>query len=231
MDLTRSVINPERASVGRGLVFYHADSGGDPTRWDPEQGDEINLVHLGDTEGDITITPNAEVVGLTLPEITGPAMHTADFTGENPTIEIPLYLADPALLTVISPSASPHGGNSMRQPAREVTLVVLPEGLFLKENADGTKSRATLSFDGGTWEIDGDPLSARQEELLAMAHWFWRCVFNRPPRRFRGGPGNDSKNIETVTAMALHHEAMPEGHALFTVGDPAEASIDIEGGS
>ena len=71
-------------SWGRGVVFY-AD------RWSP--GTALALTHLGDTEGDIKIATNPAMAGLTTPELTGPAVHEMDYTGEAPTLELPLWLA------------------------------------------------------------------------------------------------------------------------------------------
>ena len=77
------------------------------------------------------------------------------------------------------------------------------------------------------WELDGAPLSEEQEALLGMSLWCWRGFFERPPRRFIGAP--EGKNIETVNFTLLHQSGMPEGHQLFTMGNPWDADIDIEG--
>lgn len=225
MDLNLQDLSSVVRSWGRGVVFR-----GDG--WIPELGNPLELEHLGDTEGDISIALNGEVAMLQVPELTGPAGHEADFTGENPVVEIPLYLTDPALLATVSPGGSKHGGRSMRTPAAEHTIVLFPEALFLKDDGNGTFNRLELSHTGGgIWTLDGIALDAAQEAMLDQSIWFWRCVFNRPPTRFRGGAGNDRKNIETVSLQVMHHGDMPQGHHLFTRGNPADYAIDIEGGS
>src|SRR5688572_5312432 len=93
-------------SWGRGVVHY-------APRWSPGDG-PLALTHLGDTEGDIVINTNPETAGLTTPELTGPAVHEFDYTGENPVVEIPLYLTDPALLAVCTPSGASSAGRSRR---------------------------------------------------------------------------------------------------------------------
>lgn len=212
-------------SWGRGVVFY-------APRWDPGLGDAFNMTHLGDTEGDISIATNAALASLTVPELTGPAAHEVDFTGENPVIEFPLYLTDPALLAVVSPSGSAHGGRSRRYAPIERTIVIMPEALFLVQDPiTGFIDRKTLARAAGAWTLDGDPLDAARTTLLGTSFWLWRSTFNRPNRRFLGGAGDARKNIETVTVQSMHHPDMPEGHHLYTTGDPAEAGIDLEGGS
>lgn len=209
-------------SYGRGVVFY-------APRWD--RTTPLVLTHLGDTEGDIVINTNPEVAALTLPELTGPAAHEVDYMGENPTIEMPLFLAEPSLLAIVSPVGSAHAGRSRRGKVREYTIVIFPEALFLKDNAEGIAQRVSLEFADGAWTLDGVALTPAQQELLDVSFWLWRAYFNRAPRRFLGGAGDARKNIETVSVQGMHHPEMPEGNALYTTGDPAEEDINIEGES
>ncbi len=209
-------------TFGRGVVFS-------APRWDRDV--PLALTHLGDTEGDISIATNPEVSGLTLPELSGPAMHEADYTGENPVVELPLYLADPALLAIVSPIGSASAGATRRRAVAERMLVVIPEALFLVNNLSGAPERKQLAFAAGVWTLDGNPLSADQIDLLGQATWLWRGFFNRPPRSFKGGAGDAKKNIETVSFQSMHHPGMPEGHMLYTIGDPADAEINLDGES
>lgn len=210
-------------SYGRGVVFY-------APKWDGVAA--LVMTQLGVTEGDIVVTPNAAVAGMTFPELTGPAKHDMDFIGEDPTVEIPLYLADPALMAVVSSSGSAHAGRSRRGPVKEYTLAIFPEDLFLEADAAGIIITRTVAYSNvGAWTYNAVALTPARAALLAASVWLWRCVFTRPPRRFRGGTGDDKKNIETVTAQVLHHPALPEGHHLYTSGDPylATTPIDIGG--
>lgn len=226
LDLTTVV-----RSWGRGVVLYATTdlAGTIPGRWDPSG--PLYLQHLGDTEGDIVINTNPQMDSLTTPELTGPAPHEVDYSGEAPEIEIPLYLADPALEAIISPIGQANAGRSRRSAPREHTLVIMPEGLFLEADGNGVVQSYALAVSGGTWTLNGQALTGAQEALLGASFWAWRAIFSRPAKRFRGGAGNDRKNIETVTAMVCHHPDMPEGHHLYTIGDPYDASIDLEGTS
>lgn len=211
-------------SFGRGVVFYS-------DLWLPELGNPIDLNHLGDTEGDISIATNPELNGLTTPELTGPAKHEIDYTGEAPMVEVPLYLTDPALYAVISPSNSQHAGRSRVSAVAERTLVIFPERLFLEGSPGDAISAATLAVTAGVWTLGGVALTATQTALLGQSIWLWRGVFNRPPRTFHGGTGDARKQIETCSFEVMHHPDMPEGHHLYTIGDPSLASIDLDGAS
>jgi len=210
------------ASYGRGVVFF-------AHKWTPADGALITT-QLGVTEGDITITPNAATAGLTIPELTGPIPHEMDYLGENPVIEIPLYLADPSLIAVVSPSGSAHAGRSRRGPVKEYTLAIFPEALFLQDDSEGIVHDYSIGYDGaGGWTFNGIALDTDRQRLLDASLWLWRVVFNRPTRRFRGGAGDDSKNIETVSTQSMHHPDMPEGHHIYTSGDPFVSGIDLNG--
>lgn len=218
-------------SLGRGVVFYNTsdEEGLLPARWSP--GTPLYLQHLGDTEGDIVINTNAQMDALTVPELTGPAAHEMDYSGEGPVVEIPLYVTDPALEEIISPFGLRSAGLSRRSQVSEHTLVIFPEALFVTSGAGVVPTAEALSFDGGIWQLGGDNLTTAQEALLGQAVWFWRGAFTRPSKTFHGAAGDARKNIETVTFTSMHHGDMPEGHKLYTIGDPAEADINIEGGS
>lgn len=213
---------------GRGVLFYAHDgddnSVGDPIRWDAASA--LYLAHLGDTEGDIVFEPNQSVATLTLPEIAGEAIFDATYTGENPQLQVPLFLADPDILPIVSPTGRKGGGHIRVRDVAERTVVLFPETLFRK--ADETY--ATLAYSGGSWTLDGSPLTAENQTLLDLSVWFWRGYFERPARSFLGGHGDDGKNIQTVNFNAMMHPDMPDGERLYTVGDPSDYGIDIETG-
>lgn len=216
-------------SIGRGVVFYAVDDVGEPERWSP--GTPLRLAHLGDTEGDIVCQTNPGMEGLTTPELTGPAVHEMDYTGENPVYEMPFYLVDPIQRSLISPTGTSSAGRSRRSAPLEHTLVIFPEALFLKVDADRIPQRVQLEHASGAWAKDGDALGAHDLALLDNTVWQWRGCFNRPPRSFKGGAGEARKNIETASFQGLHHNDMPEGHKLYTIGNPDDFDIDIDGGS
>lgn len=226
MDLNLLNLETILRKYGRGVVAYAvtAPGGTTPTRWDGTSA--LNLAHLTDTEGDIAFNANGTAANLTLPEIAGEAVFESTYVGEAPTLEIPLFMADPDLLTICSPINAPGSGHIRVREVSERTIVIFPEALFRK--TDGTY--AELTYDGA-WKLDGVALDAAHETLLGHAVWFWRCYFERTQRMFKGGHGNDAKNIVTATVRAMMHPEMPDGQRLYTTGDPAVYSINILGAS
>lgn len=228
MDFTLLNLESVLRALQRGTVWYHTDLSGNPAVWDYTSA--IRLVQLGDTEGDIVFTPGNTVATLTLPEISGDAVHDAVDTGENPTLEIPLFLADPDLLPVVSPRGSASAGHARVCNVAERTIVLFPEMLFNKTGTSCEYGTLSYTFAGG-FELDGVELDSEHESLLAHSLWLWRGYFTRPNSTFRGGHGDQGKNIESVTFNCMMHASLPDGHRLYTRGDPSVAGINLEGAS
>lgn len=225
MDLRLRNLETILRKIGRGVVAYAVDDAGDAIRWDGVA--PLSLAHLTDTEGDMRLRPNGSTAKLTLPEIAGEAAFEVTHLGESPTLELPLFMADPDLLSVVSPIGSASAGHIRVREVSEVTAVIFPEALF--RTPAGTYGELEMTPTG--WTLDGAPLGPAHQTLLGCSVWFWRAYFERPERGFRGGHGNDAKNIETVTLEAMMHPNMPDGHRLYTTGDPAAAGINILGAS
>mgnify|MGYP001202531945 FL=1 len=204
-------------AIGRGVVFY-------APVWDGTSN--LALTHLGDTEGEITSETNEAYNDLTLPELTGDAIHERKVAGENPVLTIPLFMADPALRAIVSPTGNASGGYQRQRPVKEYTLVVFPEELFLDE---ATNEYEDLTYTGTEWQVGGQALTPRQEELLGQSIWFWRGHFQKPGVTYRSEDGG--KLVMPVTFQAMHTKlplaVIPDGHRLYTVGDPGDANIDI----
>jgi len=215
-------------SYGRGVIFYAVDEDGDPTVWDGTS--ELNLEPLGLTEGDLNFSPNGNVATLTLPEITGDAIHEAKDLGEAPVLEFPMFLADPDLLPIISPRGSAHAGYSRVCDVAERTIVVFPEELFKVSDDPCLYGDLAYTLAEG-WTLNGTVLTSAQETLLELTYWLWRGYFQRPDTGFRGGHGDDGKALYTASFMVMDNPSLPNGHRLYTRGDPATYGISIEGAS
>ncbi|HEY8504973.1 MAG TPA: hypothetical protein VIL46_10350 [Gemmataceae bacterium] len=212
LDLTTQL-----RAIGRGVVFY-AD------KWDGATN--LSLTHLGDTEGEISVATNEEYTHLILPELTGQAKHASYVSGEDPVITIPLFLADPALRAIVSPTGNASGGYQRRRPVKELTLVIFPEELFFDAAND---TYASLTFDGTAWKVGSTALTTKQQELLGLSMWFWRGYFAKPNAVFRHEDGG--KVVAEVTFQVMQSDLpiarIPDGNRLYTLGDPADAGIDI----
>lgn len=211
LDLTTQV-----RAIGRGSIFYEAgafafDAG----------GTDVTMLHLGDTEGEISIELNDEYSELTLTELTGPAPHEKYLSGYAPQVTIPLYAADDALRAIVSPTGSAHGGYQRRRAVTQYKIGIIPEQVFIESNA-----QAQLTYDQvNGWQVGGDAATAAQLALLDLAIWFWAGHFTGTPPMFKHEDGG--KVVQQVVFHAMHNDSMPDGHHLFTIGRPDQAATPI----
>lgn len=208
-------------TIGRASIFY-------VSKWDGTTDLPDTLIHLGDTEGEVALEPNTEFNDLTLPELTGPAIHVRYLSGDNPELSIPLYLADPALRAVVTPKGSGSAGYQRQRLVDEYTLVIFPEQLFIESNVQVALDYTTA----GGWTVGGDAATATQLAYIDQSMWFWRGHFSRPPMTFQHEEAG--KAVDVVTFQGMHADlalaTIPDGERLWTYGDPADASIDINPG-
>lgn len=209
-------LNSVFRDIGRGVVFY-------APAWDGTQN--LALTHLGDTEGEIAVELNESYNDLTLPELTGDAVHERRLAGENPVVTIPLFLADPALRAVVSPTGSASGGHLRQPKVKEYTLVIFPEELFRDANGEFKP----LTYTGSAWQLGGQALTPDQERFLGLSVWFWRGHFQKPGITYRSEDGGKLVLPVNYQAMPtkLATSIIPDGQRLYTVGDPGDANIDI----
>ena len=205
--------------IGRGSVFYSVGAYAGSTN-------NLTLVYLGDTEGEITVEENAEFASLTTPELTGPVARSKYLEGIAPVITIPLLGGDPALDAVVNPtgvsSGSQGGGYERHQAVTEYGLTIFPEELFIEGNAAVVVAYTT----SGGWTVGGDAATAAQDALIDKAIFFWRGHFEAITPRYIHEDGG--KLITEVTFHAMHNNNMQQGHYIYTKGRPDQASPAIE---
>ena len=214
--------------IGRSRVFSHFDTGSSKhAYWDGTSA--INLVWLCDTEGDLVHNPNMTIDKLTAPELAADAALEAKVKGERPVVDLPAIYADPATRGILSPTEAASGGYSTGRPVKELTLVIFAEELFF--NSTTNEYDLTLATNAGAWTLGGNPLtglSQRKQNLFGLTVWLWRCFSMKAPFRF--SDTDHGKSVETVEIECMLDTSKPEGHLLYTVGDPylASPAIDLE---
>lgn len=184
-------------SIGKGYVFVGSTSAAN------------GLQPLGATEGEIRVAFNQEFNDLRFPEYTGPAIHERKLTGENVTVTIPMIMGDPELYDRLSATSSTGGGYTSQQPVAVTSLVIFPES----EIRDGLGYAPGAAGAAGTWT----------PAAPSRAVWIWKGHFNRPGMNYRQADGG--KVISEVTFQALFDASRPEGHKLYTIGDPSTQGI------
>lgn len=215
-------------AIGRGVIAFatatDADDDRDPILWDGTT--ELELKQLGDTEGDIIYTPNGADAILTLPELSGEAPREVTHLGYAPLLDFPLFLVDPDLYPIINERGISSGGSERVCDPTYFTAVVFPERLFRE---------ADCSFDGLTystaegWKLGGVAFTAAQLTMLETVLWLWKVYAKQSNIEFKGGHGDDGKNIAAVQFVSVWADAMPNDHHLWTRGDPNTQGIDLDG--
>ena len=212
-DLTATIRH-----IGRGSVFYQVGAYAGSTN-------DLTLVYLGDSEGEITVEENAEFSELTTPELTGPIARAKYLEGIKPVITIPLLGADPGLDIVVNPvpaaSGSGGGGYDRHQAVTEYALVIFPEEVFIEDREVKVIQYDTIL----EWKVDGEAADAAQLALLDKSIFFWRGHFEAINPRYNHADGG--KLITEVVFHAMHNDAMQQGHYIYTKGRPDQASTPI----
>lgn len=231
MDVRLEALRVAAAEMGRGAVLIAVKDSYTPgdlvtvedtERWDGSG--PLNLAHLGNTEGEISPSSEVAISELTFPEYTGPSAHKRYYDGESVMVTIPLFFADPRLQAICSPIGSASGGHSRQRPVKEHTLVIVPEQLLFDPSSDAFEA---LTYTGGVWQVGGSNLTAKQEQLLGLSIWAWRGSFGRQLPAYKHDDGG--KVVNPVEFSVMHSPEFPEGHMLYTRGDPTLAGIDLEG--
>ncbi len=185
-------------------------------------GDPGAMESLGATEGTIEFNPAFETNPLTAPELTGGVVHQSSTTLGNVTITVPVILGDASLYTRINPAGVASGGFTSPQKVQELGVLLIPRaevGGGLSYNATHTPPQ---------WErIAGNGVDAATGTDAApkFAVWFWRAFVMHAALPY--AYGNGGKVITTVTFTAMFDGSKPEGHKVYTIGDPWAAQNEI----
>jgi hypothetical protein len=231
MDVRLQELTIAAAAMGRAAVliavndaYYPGDDlvVGDTQRWD-RTGDLL-LAHLGNTEGDVEFASDPAFSEMAFPELTGPMAHRRLYDGESLVVTLPLFFADPDLRAIASPTGSASGGYGRQRPVREHTLVIVPEQLLYDPTADAFEALTYSQANG--FRVGGSALTDEQERLLGLSVWIWRGSFGRNLPAYSHADGG--KTIVPVEFTAMYAEEFPDGHRLYTLGDPTVAGIDLD---
>lgn len=232
MDYAVKPLREHLVDLGKARIFYAVDgplaADVTPVHWDGSSA--LELKELGLTEGEMQLAPNPEYSDLKLGEYTGPAILKRYYTGEAPVLTVSMFLADPALRAIISPSGTSGAGFESQQPIQLLTLVLFPEMLFRGAVGEPLK---TLTYVGGAWELDGSPLPESLDRYIGQTVWLWAAAPTRTPLVFQHADGGRAlAQAEFAVIQDIYGSPwLPEGAEMYWIGDPVNAGVDIEGGS
>lgn len=175
---------------------------------------------LGAVEGTITVNVPQETNQLTAPEMTGGVAHQSTITYGDVNVVVPVIMGDPAILAKISPTGLKSGGHSTPQKVVETAVLIIP-----RAEVGGGLDWNPAVIGGPGWDrTAGNGVSAGTLAAAAPknAVWLWRAfpTFASLPFSYANG----GKVIAEVTFHAMFYAANPEGHKIFTIGDPRGAA-------
>lgn len=172
------------------------------------------LTSLGAVEGNIEVSVPWELNELTAPELTGKVPHQATATLGSVTMKVPVILGDASLYSKISPSGTSGGGFSTPQKVAETSCVVIPRSQV------GGGLTNTAGTPTGWTRVAGNGADAGSGVTAAPTNavWFWRATmsFGNLPYSYSNG----GKVLVEVTFTAMFDVSKPEGHKVYTIGDP-----------
>lgn len=197
-------------ALGNGQVFV-----GDPFT-------SGGMASIGAKEGAATVAFEETANDLTAPELTGPAVHQRTIMGVSVSITVPVILGDEALYAKINPLGSRSGGHSSPQAITTTSVLLIPNqevGGGLRFNIEGTETTPSWKRDAGNGVAAATGAAAAPKHAV----WLWRAAPQTPGRSFAIESGG--KIITPVTFMGMFDAARPEGHKMYTTGDPAAQGI------
>lgn len=181
------------------------------------------MVSIGATEGPITFAAPQEPNQLAAPELTGAVPHQSTVTLGDVTLRFSVIMGDPDLYPKISPTGAASGGSSIPTKVTETSALLIPRaevGGGLAYPAAGPWARTAGFGVGAATGAGAAPVNAI---------WLWRCypTFGDLPFAYPNG----GKVLVEVTLHGMFDVSKPEGHKVYSVGDPQAITptpIDVE---
>lgn len=165
------------------------------------------MAMLGLTEGELTADISHREYDITAEDYTAGIPHQVSTNVDSAVITIPLIVTNKALLVKVSATGEASGGYSSPQPVQETSALLIPE----KEVGAG------LSYNPAATTPAWSPAAPN------MAVWFWRCYLTHGAIPYRVG----TNTIVEVRVRAMLYAPNPEGHKVFTIGDPIAEGITV----
>lgn len=175
------------------------------------------MIHVGEFEGDRTFDVEFTENKLTLPERTGGVPHDATVNVNAASIKGSFVLN--SRTTSVWPTISPHGvrgGGSKGFNAVVPTTVLLIPYSELGGSLDWDSAGAPAQWVRTAG--NGAPAAAGAAAAPVNAVWLWKAypVFTSVPYNFNEG----GKVLVDVTFVAMLDMTKPDGHMVYTLGDP-----------
>lgn len=162
------------------------------------------------TEGEITVPTTQTLNVMTAPEFTGDVPHDAWVLPGDLVITVPVIYGGTQTLGQFSAHAAASEGYSNPKRPTFTSLAIVP---LIEMD---TQSPPQLSYNGTVWVPATPPVHAL---------WFWKVVPLRPDLRLAFD--NGGKVILPVSFRVFFDATKPEGHKIFTQGNPVTAGVTL----
>lgn len=173
-----------------------------------------SMAPIGHVAGDVALDNPATFNDLTVPELTGPAVHQRTVDGESMEATVPVVLTADGLHWVnTSPTGSVGGGFSSPQVAPTTSVAIIPR----------TEVGGGLLYNGTAWSrLAGNGVDAATGSDAAPknALWFPRAHISRAGINFTRANGGRVVTPVRITAMWATQAGIPDGQLLYRFGDP-----------
>lgn len=212
MTINRVTLAEALRAIGKAFVYA-----GDPTT-------AGGLIALGATEGDIEVEELESYNDFTVPEHTGGAVHERKVIQEGAIVTVPLVIGPKIDATddgssiydkISSLGDGSGGGHSEQQDGVTTSLLVIPQS---EVPAGGLATEDTTADTVHDAWVGGN--------IPIHAVWLWRAIAEVGSMSFRHGDGG--KIIREVSFRTLFDASKPEGHKLWTRGNPYAHGITVE---
>lgn len=176
------------------------------------------MLSLGAVEGTVNVTPGYTRNELKAPELTGDVTHQAVTVLGDVTCTVPLIISDMSVIPKISPTGLASGGHSIPQKVAETSVLIIPRALVGGGLANATGLPAGWTRTAGNGVAGGSGAGFAPVNAI----WLWRATpsYGALPFQYANG----GKIIIEVTFTAMFDATKPEGHKVFTIGDPTAAA-------
>ena len=200
MPVTRPTLANAVAAIGKAQVYT-----GNPFTVG-------GMKALGSIEGEVSFNEDFQYNDLTT-EQTGGVVHQRQVMLGSVTITAPIVFSNVEAYASTHPLGLAHGGHSRQQPAAETSVMIVPD---FEHAADGTFA---YNIAGAETTPSWKPAPPKHAVFL------WRASRTRDALSFQQDNGGKRVITVTFTGMWFDGAAVPEGHKVYTIGDPVAAGV------
>jgi hypothetical protein len=165
------------------------------------------MIFAGVKDGAAQLARAQKFSDYMIDELTGDTIHHSYLMSDIPTVTFPIVLGDEAVYERFSTTGVAGGGFSRPQKVVPTTLLLVPE-------IDLDPETGTLTYA----QVGGWVPSAPKHSI-----WIWAARLSMGNVSY--SHENAGKATSEATAVGMLYPSNPEGHKVYTIGDPVTAGV------